>query len=146
MSKKIIYGFFLLFFMTSCGSRDLSLTESPFGFWVSNDGFSFEIFRNGKYKFCNESSCQQEKWSRTYDGSIDLKNLNKLSNSESFLILSGLQLEKFSSWPEYKFDPKKINKISISPIDRYIFCKSRPCVIMGYEDSREYFFYKVKEY
>ena len=145
MIRNYICTFFLLFFLISCGSKNPSLTESPFGYWDSGDGYNITVSKDGSYVFCDKTVCDNGKWSILEDKSLNLDSFDKLENSGSFMNISGLEINSFSSRPEYEFNPKK-NKTGVTQtINRFLFCDPNPCVILGYKDSKQYFFNKKSE-
>lgn len=154
MIRNYICTFFLLFFLISCGSKNPSLTESPFGYWDSGDGYTITVSKDGSYVFCDKTVCDNGKWSILEDKSLNLDDLHNLQNSKRFMSNSGLYIETLSPWPdeslnpkiEYQFNPKKNKTGFLQPIKRFFFCDPNPCVILGYNDSRQYFFRKKTEF
>lgn len=81
MLAMILVGFNLI----ACRSEGVVVDISPIGRWHSSEGFEVTVYKDGKYKFCDNGQCLDGTYERPFGDksyAIILKNLfeYKLSN------------------------------------------------------------------
>jgi hypothetical protein len=124
--------------------------KSPFGIWSTERGQTVEVFRNGLFRYCDGSLCENGKY--MMDGPYGV-NLVGFSNMKATS-----RLRKLSGWDEYLALRPAMPMSSLEEsgfelgdggmfvLQRLVLCLGRPCRIIGRVKGDIYRFVKTKDY
>lgn len=141
-----LFCFTLIFILLGCHEpkADPNLTASPYGVWVSDKGHSFDIMRNGTYKFCMMDKCEEGK---TRNGSIlldffQMKVTQKLINDTK----EDYHNRAAGRGNDYFLQAATEFEGGIVPWEKKRICKNNPCFKLGEMESGQEIFVKTLEY
>ncbi len=140
-------------FLASCGPRPSNHglnDKHPYGEWSSGHGQTIIVRRDGTYRFCDGSFCEEGKHVKESLISLDLLGFGDMKATA--------RLRKMSQWDKYgrsrawADDPVKGKLYTLgqtgqpqSMTDE--FCGGRPCSRIGQgADGTQYAFSKMKDY
>lgn len=138
-------GFALYIFIGANSGGDPSLTDSPYGFWTTKQGYTLEVRPQGTYTFCDQSDCETAKLKVDGHQSVALLNFLKLKATHQFIERSGVS-GSFGNESDKIFYPNVHSEEYLGWYNKWVHCDNRPCLIVGNMETKEYVFVKQKEY
>ena len=122
----------------------------PFGLWSSGRGQTIEIFRDGRYRFCQERQCEDGAWRVSDNLTVVLTGFADMKVTRT--------LRRDSRWDERRFDPAwtppeeraggLLMGDSLDEEGRRFYCKGQPCRVVGSFDveAERFAFAKIADH
>jgi hypothetical protein len=143
----------VLIILASCGPRPSNhglSDKHPYGEWSSGHGQTIIVRRDGTYKFCDGTFCEEGKYIAKNEATVHLLGFGTMKATA--------RLRKMSQWDEYG----RISVWADDPVKGQLyvlgqtgqpqsmtdeFCGGRPCSRIGEgKGGTQYAFSKMKDY
>lgn len=130
--------------------RDWNATFSPYGKWKSDLGFTIDITRDNRYRFCDDGYCLTEQAMPTGPDSLVLRRFHGLATTQRLFREADIPPEcdkeicGFSDQnvPRYRSDLEFHSNVA-NVVHRRQCGGERECVILGNVETAEGMFYKI---